>query len=115
MSASSTSAPWPPPPDLASLKELFAAADVEGLIADDCPLDEYDPEATHFFEATRHGSVENFTTAHTLSILEQLWSKQFMLDGDQLAHRRPALEGLAQQISRYFGPEAEPQTRDRTP
>ena len=43
---------WPPPPDLESLKELFAAADIEGLIDDECPLDEYDPEARHFYEAT---------------------------------------------------------------
>ena len=102
---------WPPPPDLASLKELFAAADVEGLIADDCPIDEYDPEAKHFFEETTGQPVEQFKPEYTLPLLEKLWAKQFMLDSNQLAQRRPALRSLAQQIAHFFGPEAVPETR----
>ena len=102
---------WPPPPDLDSLKELFATADIEGLIADECPLDEYDPEAKHFYEATIGYSTSKFTAEHTLPLLEQLWVKQFMLNERQLDQRRPALQGLAQQIARFFGPEAQPQTR----
>ncbi len=106
------STPWPPPPDLNSLKELFATADIEGLIADDCPLDEYDPEAKHFYEATIGYPTSKFTADQTLPLLEQLWVKQFMLDQVQLAHRRPALLQLDQQIARFFGPEAQPQTRN---
>jgi len=85
------SAVWPPPPDLDSLKELFATADVEGLIADECPLDEYDPEAKHFYEATIGFSTSKFAVEQTLPILEQ----------------------LAQQIARFFGPEAKPQVRQQ--
>jgi hypothetical protein len=108
-------APWPPPPDLNSLKELFATADVEGLIADECPLDEYDPEAKHFYEATIGFPTSKFTAKQTLQLLEQLWVKQFMLNEEQLAQRRPALTELAQQIARFFGPEAQPQTRLQSP
>jgi hypothetical protein len=107
-------APWPPPPDLDSLKELFATADVEGLIADECPPDEYDPEAKHFYEDTKGLATSAFTVEKTLPLLERLWKKQFMLDETQLALRRPALTALAQQIARFFGPEAQPQTRQRT-
>jgi hypothetical protein len=106
---------WPPPPDLNSLKELFATADVEGLIADECPLDEYDPEAKHFYEATIGYPTSKFTAKQTIPVLEQIWVKQFMLDEGQLTQRRPALEGLAQQIARFFGPEAQPQTRSSEP
>ena len=106
------SVPWPPPPDLDSLKELFATADIEGLIADECPLDEYDPEAKHFYEATIGSPSSKFTAEHTLPFLEQLWVKQFMLNEEQLVQRRPALTKLAQQIARFFGPEATPQTRE---
>jgi hypothetical protein len=60
-----SSNPWPPPPDLESLKELFAAADPEGLIADDCPPDEYDPEAKHFFETTQGWPSSRYTSEHT--------------------------------------------------
>jgi hypothetical protein len=102
---------WPPAPDLNSLKELFATADIEGLIADECPMDEYDPEAQHFYEATIGFPTKGFAAKQTLPLLEQLWVKQFMLSEEQLAQRRPALKELAQQIARFFGPEAQPQTR----
>lgn len=107
------SKPWPPPPDLNSLKELFATADVEGLIADECPLDEYDPEAKHFYEGTIGYPTSKFTTEQVLPLLEQIWVKQFMLNEEQLAQRRPALMELAQQIARFFGPEAKPQVRQQ--
>lgn len=102
---------WPPPPDLDSLKELFATADVEGLIAEECPIDEYDPEAKHFYDDTRGSPTASFAAEHTLPLLERLWVKQFMLNEEQLAQRRPALKGLAEQIARLFGPGAAPQVR----
>jgi len=105
------SQPWPPAPDLDSLKELFATADVEGLIASDCPADEYDPEAKHFFEATDGHPSSTFTVEQTLPLLERLWATQFVLDEAQLAQRRPALFALAEQIARFFGPEAQPEVR----
>ena len=107
------SAPWPPPPDLDSLKELFANADVEGLIADECPFDEYDPEAKHFYEATIGSNSSKFAVEQTLPLLEELWIKQFMLNEAQVAQRRPALKSLAEQIARFFGPGANPATRER--
>jgi hypothetical protein len=108
-----TTPPWPPPPDLDSLKELFATADIEGLIADECPLDEYDPEAKHFHDATIGFPTNKFSAKHTVPLLEQLWVRQFVLNEEQLAQRRPALEALALQIAHFFGPEAQPQTRQR--
>jgi len=104
---------WPPPPDLDSLKELFASADVEGLIAEECPIDEYDPEAKHFYEATMGRPTTAFAAEQTLPILEKLWVEQFMLDQVQLAQRRPALIELAKEIARFFGPGASPQVRER--
>jgi hypothetical protein len=109
------SAPWPPPPDLNSLKELFATADIERLIADECLLDEYDPEAKHFYEATTGFPSRKSAAKQTLPLLEELWVKQFMLNEEQLAQRRPALMELAEQIARFFGPEAQPQTRQQLP
>jgi hypothetical protein len=108
------SAIWPPPPDLNSLKELFATADIEGLIADECPLDEYDPEAKQFYEATIGFPNDKFVAKQTLPILEQLWVKQFTLNEEQLAQRRPSLTRLADQIARFFGPEAKPQVRPQS-
>jgi hypothetical protein len=105
---------WPPPPDLESLKELFAAADIEGLIADRCPLDEYDPEAKHFYQATLGLPAAGFATQQTIPILEKLWATQFSLSEEQLIQRRPLLTNLAEQIERFFGPQAQPLVRTRS-
>jgi len=99
---------WPPPPDLDSLKELFAAADPEGLIASDCPLDEYDPEAAHFFEITQGWPSNKFISQHTLPVLLDIFADQF---NEERAGRLPALTQLAAEIERFFGPAAQPQTR----
>ena len=104
--------PWPPPPDIESIQELVATADVEGFIADGAPPDEYETEAELLFNA-----IENFPTADLLApkmmaVLEPIWEKNFSLDEAQMALRRPALEALAQQIERFFGPDSRPQVRN---
>jgi hypothetical protein len=106
------SKPWPPPPDIDSIQELVSTADVEGFIAGGAPADEYETEAELLFVA-----IENFPTADILAskllaILEPIWRKSFSLDDADIALRRPALKGLAQQIERFFGPEATPQVRN---
>ncbi len=111
MSAMSSSKPWPPPPDLGSIQELVATADVDGFIADGGPADEYETEADALFE-----QIGTFTTAELLAtrilpILEGIWQNSFQLDPADLAERRPKLLELAGQIERFFGPSAQPQVR----
>jgi hypothetical protein len=106
------SAPWPPPPDLESIQDLLRAADIEGLIEiHGAPADEYEPEGMHIFSAIRHLPTAELTVPKLLPIFEAIWRKNFIDDDTELALRRPALEELAQQISRFFGPEARPRTR----
>jgi hypothetical protein len=109
-----TSANWPPRPDLESLKELVRNSDTEELIAIGSPADEYDGEAKEL-----HAALANFATAdlivpNILPRIEAIWSKSFDYDDTVLVKFRPRLEKLAQQIERFFGPEAEPQTRGRS-
>ncbi len=105
---------WPPPPDLASLKELVAAADVEGFIAGGAPPDEYDTEADLLFVELENLTTADLVPGRLLPLLEDIWPKSFSLDAEQLFHRRPALHALAEQIARFFGPDAAPQTRTRS-
>ncbi len=105
------SQPWPPPPDLHSIQELVATADVEGFIADGAPEDEYETEAELLFNR-----IKSFTTAELVPemltpILDEIWLQNFSLSAEQLLLRQPALLALAQQISRFFGPEAQPLVR----
>jgi hypothetical protein len=106
------SKPWPPPPDLASINELVATADIEGFIAGGAPTDEYESEAEELHAAIGHFTIAEVTTTRILPILQPIWQKSFNLSTDELAGRQPALLTLAQQIERFFGPEAKPQVRN---
>ena len=105
------SQPWPPPPDLASIKELTRDADIEGFIADGSPTDEYDAEAEDLFKAIEHYATKELVAIRLMPILKRIWAVNFNVSGDELASRLPALDNLAAQIARFFGPEATPQVR----
>jgi hypothetical protein len=105
------SKPWPPPPDLESIQQLMREADPEGHIAEGAPADEYEPEEEELFAAIRHYATADLLAANLLPILEGIWRKSFSLSDAALAERYSALLGLAQQIERFFGPEAKPQVR----
>jgi hypothetical protein len=106
-----TSKPWPPPPDLHSIQELVATADVENFIADGSPADEYETEADELFATIHSWTTTQITAERLLPVLSGIWQSAFSYDDAAIADRRPALEGLAQQIARFFGPEAQPQVR----
>jgi hypothetical protein len=98
-------ASWPPPPDLESIQDLVRAADIEGLIADGAHADEYEPEEEQILSAIQHHATAELTVPNLLPILQAIWSKSF--PPTEPALRQPV---LAQQITRFFGPEAQPQT-----
>ncbi len=110
MSTSNT--PWPPPPDIDSIQELVALADPENFIAEGAPPDEYETEAELIFVTVENLATPSLTVGNILPLIEDVWQKSFELDDDALQKRRPALGALAAQIARFFGPEAEPETRN---
>ena len=103
--------PWPPPPDFHSIQELVATADVEGFIAQGAPADEYETEAELLFVQIENFPTTDLVPEKILPILEDIWVRNFTLPADELMKRSPALLALAQQIARFFGPEAQPQVR----
>ena len=107
-------ATWPPPPDRASVDELVATADIEGFIADGAPLDEYESEAEMLFQAIAHFPSADLVPEKLLPILEEIWQTNFQLSEPATEERQPALRGLAEQIARFFGPEARPFVRSST-
>ena len=111
MSATNTDKPWPPPPDLHSIQELVATADVDGFIAGGDPADEYETEADALFAQIQGFSTAELLATRMLPILEEIWQSSFQLDPAGLAERRPKLLELAGQIERFFGPSAQPQVR----
>jgi hypothetical protein len=109
------STPWPPPPDLASIKELVCTADTEDFIANGSPADEYDHEAEQLHATIGRFATADLTASNIVPHVEAIWSKSFDYADDTLAKVYPRLVGLAQQIARFFGPEATPQVRTPQP
>jgi hypothetical protein len=109
------STPWPPPPDLASIKELVRDADTEQfIILHGAPADEYDGEAEALFAIVGRWPTEQLTITQLAPVLEAIWRKSFEYDDSSAVCSRPALLALAQQIARFFGPEAQPHLRQRS-
>ena len=103
---------WPPPPDLHSMKELVAAADVEGFIEiHGAPEDEYDIEAEQLFSRIQYFPTADLIREKLVPLLKEIWASAFNLSDADLAMREPKLGELAAQIGRFFGPEARPQVR----
>ena len=106
------SKPWPPPPDLESLKELVRDADTEGFIKiHEAPADEYDGEAEDLYIAIAYSPTASIVVPQLLPHIESIWKRAFSYSDEELLRAKPRLEALAQQIERFFGPEAKPQVR----
>lgn len=102
---------WPPPPDLNSIEELIANADIEGFIAGGSPADEYETEAEQIFQTIQLWPTADLNTERLLPVLEAVWAQAFSLDDRGLEDRRVKLRELAAQIERFFGSRAQPQVR----
>ena len=89
--------------DLESVQDLVRAADIEGLIADGAPADEYDPEEQKLFSALSSFVSTQFTKANILPIIVDIWRKSFSLDDAGLSERLNAMDNLAAQITHFFG------------
>ena len=111
MTSPSAANAWPPPPDLVSIRELVRAADPEGHIAAGAHADEYDPEEEAILAAIGNLQTSELVAATTLPLIQSVWQASFGLGDAEMQQRRPALLGLAEQIERFFGPEAKPQVR----
>jgi hypothetical protein len=106
-----SSKPWPPPPDIESIRELVRAADPEGYLAGGAHADEYEPEEEEILAAIQHLPTTALVVTTTLPLIQVIWQRSFVLDDEAMNDRQPALLALAQQIEQFFGPNAAPQVR----
>lgn len=106
-----TTRPWPPPPDIYSIRELVRAADPEGHLAAGAHSDEYEPEEDAIFTAIADLKTSDLLAPRILPLIEAIWQESFALDASAMKGRLSALRGLTLQIERFFGPESKPQLR----
>ena len=93
----------PPRPDLESIQDILRSADIEGLIAEGAPADEYEPEETLLLAAIQHLPSTEIHPTTLMPILESIWHKSFAPTDSEIANRRPALAAVADRIEQYFG------------
>lgn len=86
------------------IKSVLDQEDIEGLLALECPPDEYDGEASliesGLARATNFGK-DKVTTDAIQAIVTEVWSSQFgPFDPDELEKRRPAFFAVAREIAK---------------
>lgn len=79
-----------------ALKQLLREADIEGLIADGAPADEYDSEADIVMSALTQSTGR--TVSDVVSLLAAAWTRSFALDEAALQLRLPQLQNVAARL-----------------
>ncbi len=85
---------------LKEYKDLFAEHDVEGLIGEGAPRDEYDQEATDVAQKLQDLKSAGTKLDHAvvLNVLMEIWGKSFNLKSAELETRREKLTKLATKV-----------------
>lgn len=83
---------------LTRIQQILSKKDVEGLIADGAPDDEYDDEAKKILEALQRLNPLEYDEAHIVSIITLTWQKHFNLDKEDLEKRLPEIKETAREI-----------------
>ena len=86
--------------DLNGLKDLFSEHDIEGLIDEGAPIDEYDEEAIKLARRLKDLKLDKTKIDHTAIVdaLMGIWSESFNLRGAELEKRRQNLTKLALEV-----------------
>jgi len=89
---------------LKAMKALFAEHDVEGLIAEGAPRDEYDQEATEVVQKLKDLEFVQTKIDYVvvLKTLIAIWSESFNLKDAELEKRRENLSRLAGQVDEVW-------------
>ncbi|MFZ4124720.1 MAG: hypothetical protein ACOYJ2_01440 [Rickettsiales bacterium] len=76
-------------------KIAFREEDIEGLIGNGAPNDEYASEAEQTLAVVRRLSEHERTKANIVSIIALIWAKSFNREPEEIAERMPAFENVA--------------------
>lgn len=80
------------------IQRIFRVADVEGLIADGAPDDEYDSEAVEVAEALAALKKEDLTEKNISAIISLVWARSFNRGEEEIEMRLPAFREIARKI-----------------
>lgn len=81
------------------INALFEQEDVEGLISQGAPSDEYSFEVDNIAVLLSHLSPEDYIEANILALIAAEWMQRFNLTEADMALRHAALQKIAQTIA----------------
>jgi hypothetical protein len=76
----------------------FIEEDLEGLIEDGAPLDEYSSEAQSVAEALAKIPLEKITVPVVAATIALVWAKNFDRSAAEMAQRLPACQRVAEKL-----------------
>ena len=82
----------------ATINAAFIEEDLEGLIEDGAPLDEYSSEAQSVAEALAKIPMEKITVSVVAATIALVWAKSFDRSAAEMAQRLPACQRLAEKL-----------------
>jgi len=88
--------------DEESVEELFTTHDLEGLIADGAPADEYEPEMEQLIAALAQIPTGESSQSKIVAILANIWRTDFSSTEDRLKALRPGFESLANTLLEHY-------------
>lgn len=80
------------------IERIFRDADIEGLIGNGAPDNEYDSEAQQKLEAIARLAPDDATEDRIAGIIRLVWSKSFNRGDDEISLRMPAFKQVAHKI-----------------
>ena len=80
------------------IKDIFHDADIEGLIANGAPNNEYDSEALEALRAISALRQEKVTEDNLAAVIGLIWARSFNRDENEMKMRLPAIHRIAQKL-----------------
>jgi hypothetical protein len=80
------------------MKRIFREADIEGLISNGAPDNEYDSEAEEVMDAISRLRKDDLTEQNIAAIIVLIWARMFNRDEMEIEMRLPAFRDVARKI-----------------
>ena len=83
---------------LSAINTILQKEDVEGLIAQGAPHDEYAHEAKEIADAVMSLNQDQQTETNVVAIISLVWAKSFNRSAEEIKKRIPTFQHIAQQL-----------------
>lgn len=83
---------------LENIERILIEEDIEGLIEDGAPEDEYSSEAEDIAKALSEFTEEDINEDNVAKVISLIWAESFNLSDNELQQRLPAIRRVVQGV-----------------